>query len=347
MMTTPWPPRRTARRPLAPRVAAPREPVDPVRIARRVVRRRAKGMGAGAVAAALEDARFDARQDSRHEDLADDVRGRAELAEWERIDQLLAAAPPGTVYAPDADPHVQEELAAEAAAAAAREAELREAARIAARADELQALRELGTLEQTEPREGDEAARDELTRRAGVYVQGDVDAWLARALAAHLGHYTDPAARAAAAGLLPAPVLAHAALLTELACLAPNAGADQLVFAARLATADPEAAGSLAAFLARAPALPVKSAVAATDCTPTARCSPLHPSRSALCSGVAQPAAAPGVKGARRPLHATEECSAVIARPGRRKGAARAAGLARAVAAEGSSAVRLCELVAA
>src|SRR5687768_3288004 len=54
--------------------------------------------------------------------------------------------------------------------AVAREAELREAQLIAARADELQALRELGTLEQTEPREGDEAVRDELTRRAGSYV---------------------------------------------------------------------------------------------------------------------------------------------------------------------------------
>ncbi|XMN04674.1 hypothetical protein ACK8N7_00675 [Streptomyces griseobrunneus] len=49
-----------------------------------------------------------------------------------------------------------------------------------------QAVRELGTLEQTEPRDGDEAVRDELTRRAGGYVQADVDAWLARALAAHL-----------------------------------------------------------------------------------------------------------------------------------------------------------------
>jgi hypothetical protein len=183
------------RRPLAPRVAAPREPVDPARIGRRVVRRRAKGMDAGAVAAALEEARFDARQDSRHEDLADDVRGRAELAEWERLHQLLADAEPGTLYAPDTDDVVQAELAAEAAAAAAREAELREAARIAARADELQALRELGTLEQTEPRDGDEAVRDELTRRAGGYVQADVDAWLAHALAAHLGHYRDPAAR--------------------------------------------------------------------------------------------------------------------------------------------------------
>ncbi|MGC9500934.1 hypothetical protein [Streptomyces sp. WG7] len=201
-MTTPWPPRRTARHPdpVAPRVAAPREPVDPARIGRRVVRRRAKAMDAGAVAAALEDARFDARQDSRFEDLADNVRGRVELAEWERIDQLLAAAPSGTDYDPDTDDVVRAELAAEAAAAAAQEAELREAARVAARADELQALREAGTLEQSEPRDGDEAARDELTRRAGGYVQADVDAWLARSLATHLGHYRGSAAREAAAG---------------------------------------------------------------------------------------------------------------------------------------------------
>ncbi|MER6572203.1 hypothetical protein ABT288_40020, partial [Streptomyces sp. NPDC001093] len=143
-----------------------------------MVRRRAKGMDA-AVARALEDARFDARQDSRHEDLADDTRGRAELAEWERIDQLLTDAAPGTVYDPDTDDVGQAELAAEAAAAAAREAELREAARIAARPDELQALHKLGTLEQAEPREGDEAVRDELTRRADGYIPADVDAWLA------------------------------------------------------------------------------------------------------------------------------------------------------------------------
>ncbi|MFG3142429.1 hypothetical protein ACGFZA_40260 [Streptomyces sp. NPDC048211] len=251
-MTRMWPPGGGTRRPLAPRVAAPREPVDPARIGRRVVRRRAKGMDAGAVAAALEEARFDARQASRHEDLADDVRGPAELAEWERIAQLLADAAPGTVYDPDADGFVRAELAAEAAAAAAREAELREAARIAARADELQALRELGTLEQTEPRPGDEAVRDELTRRAGGYVQADVDAWLAHALAAHLGHYRDPAAREEAAGLLTPSVLTHAALLAELARLVPDSDMDQLAFAARLATTEPEAAGALAAFLTRA-----------------------------------------------------------------------------------------------
>ena len=166
-MTRMWPPGETTRRPLAPRVTVPREPVDPARIGRRVVRRRAKGMDAGAVAEALEVARFDARQASRYEDLTDDARGPAELAEWERIEQLLADAVPGTVYDPDTDPVVRAEREADAAAAAAREAELREAMRVAARADELQALRELGTLEQTEPRAGDEAVRDELTRRAG------------------------------------------------------------------------------------------------------------------------------------------------------------------------------------
>ncbi|WP_234312852.1 hypothetical protein [Streptomyces sp. NRRL F-5065] len=147
-------------------------------------------------------------------------------------DQLLAAAAPGTAYDPDTDDVVQAELAAEAAAAAAREAELREAVRTAARADE--------------------AARDELTRRAGGYVQADVDAWLAHALAAYRGHYRDPAAREEAAGLLTPPVLAHAALLAELARLVPDADVDQLAFAARLATAEPEAAGELAVLLARA-----------------------------------------------------------------------------------------------
>ncbi|MDQ1022255.1 hypothetical protein [Streptomyces afghaniensis] len=84
-----------------------------------------------------------------------------------------------------------------------------------------------------------------------MYFQADVDAWLAHALASHLGHYRDPAAREAAAGILPQHVLAHAALLAELARLAPAACVDQLV-AARLAAADPEATADLAAFLTRA-----------------------------------------------------------------------------------------------
>ncbi|WP_228994458.1 hypothetical protein [Streptomyces sp. DH8] len=209
-------------------------------------------MTADAAAAALDVARFDARQNSRFENLALDEHGPAELGEWERVARLLADAPPGTVYDPDTDDVVRAELAADAAAAPAREAELREAMRIAARADELQALRELGTLDQAEPRQGDEAVRDELTRRVGGYIQDDVDAWLARALAAHRGHCRDPAAREAAAGLLSPPVRAHAALLAELVRLVPDAGVDQLAFTARLATTEPEAAGDLAAFFTRA-----------------------------------------------------------------------------------------------
>ncbi|MCL6293288.1 hypothetical protein [Streptomyces sp. 43Y-GA-1] len=247
-----WPPRRTDRRTTSPYVAVPREPADPARTGRRWVRRRARGMTAEAAAAALDVARFDARQNSRFEDLALDERGPAELGEWERIVRLLTDAPPGTVYDPDTDDILRAELAADAAAAAVREAELREAMRIAARADELQALRELSTLEQAEPRTGDEAVRDELTRRAGGYVQADVDAWLARALALRLGHYRDPAAREAAAGLLTTPVLAHAALLAELLRLVPGVDVGQLAFAARLATTEPEAAGDLAAVLTHA-----------------------------------------------------------------------------------------------
>ncbi|MEU0308565.1 hypothetical protein [Streptomyces cyaneofuscatus] len=258
-MTTPlpsWPPRRTDRRTTAPYVAVPREPADPARTGRRWVRRRARGMTADAASAALDVARFDTRQNSRFEDLALDERGPAELGEWERIVQLLADAPPGTVYDPDTDDVVRAELAADAAAAAAaaaaREAELREAMRIAARADELQALRELGTLDQAEPRIGDEAVREELTRRAGGYIQDDVDAWLARALASHLGHYRDQTAREAAASLLTPPVLAHAALLAELARLAPGTDIGQLAFAARLATTEPKATAALATHLTHA-----------------------------------------------------------------------------------------------
>ncbi|MFJ3481420.1 hypothetical protein [Streptomyces microflavus] len=191
----------------------------------------------------------DARQNSRHEDLAGDERGPAELGEWERIAQLLADAAPGTVYDPDTDDVVRAEPAADVAAAHARETELREAMRIAARADEFQALRELGTLDQAEPRAGDEAVREELTRRPGGYIQDDV----ARPWPPTEVTTRTPATREEAqASLLTPPVLAHAALLAELLRLVPDADVNQLGFAARLAGTEPEAAGDLAAFLTRA-----------------------------------------------------------------------------------------------
>ncbi|MEV8409226.1 hypothetical protein AB0R12_26580 [Streptomyces niveus] len=55
------------------------------------------------------------------------------------------------------------------------------------------------------------------------------------ALAAHLGHCADPAAREAAAGLLTPPVQEHAALLAELARMVPGTDVDELAFAALLA----------------------------------------------------------------------------------------------------------------
>lgn len=56
------------------------------------------------------------------------------------------------------------------------------------------------------------SARPQPTPRDGAAGQADVYAWLAHALVAHLAHYRDPAAREAAVGLLPPPVLADAAL---------------------------------------------------------------------------------------------------------------------------------------
>lgn len=233
------------------RPPGPREPVDPARIGRRVVRRRATGMTADAVAAALEEARFFARQDSRHEDLADDPRGRAELAEWERIDQLLAAAGPGAVYDPGTDDVAQAELAADAAAAAARQAELREQERIEARADELQALCELGTLAQAEPRAGDEAVRGVLIRRAGGRIEPDVDTWLAHAAATGRGHYAGKTGWRTAIDFLPPPLLTHTALVITLLRLQPDAGIDQLAFSSSLVRTDPDAVADLCVFLNR------------------------------------------------------------------------------------------------
>ncbi|MDX5570345.1 hypothetical protein PYK79_53570 [Streptomyces sp. ID05-04B] len=82
-------------------------------------------MTATEAAAGLEDARLHQHLDRDREDLADDERGPAEVAEWERIAQLPATT--GRTYDPAADAAVQDELAAEAAAAAAEaEDELRD-----------------------------------------------------------------------------------------------------------------------------------------------------------------------------------------------------------------------------
>ncbi|MEU7384131.1 MULTISPECIES: hypothetical protein [unclassified Streptomyces] len=125
-MSTPVPRSRRRLRLLAAPgpAAAPRQPVDQAKIGRRSVRRRATGMTATEAAAALEDAELQQHIDRDREDLADDERGPAEVSEWRRIAQLLATT--GGTYDPKADAVVQDELAAEAAAAAEAEAELRD-----------------------------------------------------------------------------------------------------------------------------------------------------------------------------------------------------------------------------
>ncbi|MEW5631186.1 hypothetical protein AB1388_32255 [Streptomyces hydrogenans] len=106
------------------RAGVPRTPVDYAKVSRSSVRRRATGMTAAEAAAALEDALLQQHIDRDLEDLADDERGPAEVAEWQRVAQLLTAT--GGTYDPKTDAVVQDELAAEAAAAAAAEAELRD-----------------------------------------------------------------------------------------------------------------------------------------------------------------------------------------------------------------------------
>ncbi|WP_406396476.1 hypothetical protein [Streptomyces sp. NBC_00887] len=94
---------------------------------------------------------------------------------------------------------------------------------------------------------GDEAARDHLALRGDWRVE-KVDAWLAQALADHSGHYTDPAARTAAAAVLPAPVRAHAALLSALARTGTPADVSELPLTGRLAHVAPAATAALAAW---------------------------------------------------------------------------------------------------
>ncbi|MGO1025726.1 hypothetical protein ACTOXX_34700 [Streptomyces rubiginosohelvolus] len=92
------------------RAGAPRTPIDYAKIGRSSVRRRARGMTHSEAVAGLEAAEQQARLDRRDESAADDGgRRAAELAEWQRVVQLLATT--GGPYDPDADVVVQEELA--------------------------------------------------------------------------------------------------------------------------------------------------------------------------------------------------------------------------------------------
>ncbi|MEU9197800.1 hypothetical protein [Streptomyces hundungensis] len=240
-----WRPRRVPE--ARGRAGAPRTPIDYAKVGRSSVRRRARGMTHSEAVAALEEAELQAHLDRRDEAAADDGgRRAAELAEWQRVVQLLAAT--GGPYDPDADAVVQEELAEDRRREEAEQQRRQEQQRVADRAEELARLGGAGRLDRSVPtRIGDEAARDLLDENRD-YRTAKVDAWLARALADQSGHYADPAARAAAVGSLPVPVRARAALLAALARTGSPVDGD-LEFVGRLAQADPAATNALAAWL--------------------------------------------------------------------------------------------------
>ncbi|MET9810869.1 hypothetical protein [Streptomyces halstedii] len=235
------------------RAGAPRTPIDYAKVGRSSVRRRARGMTHSEAVAGLEAAEQQAHLDRRDEAAANDGgRRAAELAEWQRVVQLLAAT--GGPYDPDADVFVQKELAEDRRREEAEQQRRQEQQRVADRAEELARLGEASRLDRSVPsRAGDEAARDLLDENRD-YRAVEVDAWLARSLADQSGHYADPAARTAAVGLLPVSVRARAALLAALARTgAPGDG--DLEFVDRLAQADPDATTALAAWLDNAAAV--------------------------------------------------------------------------------------------
>ncbi|MEV5138912.1 hypothetical protein AB0K71_29020 [Streptomyces syringium] len=219
-------------------------------------------MTATEAAAALEDARLQQHIGRDREDLADDERGPAEVAEWERIAQLLATT--GGTYDPKADAVVQDApaaaalAAAEAAAAAKAEEELRDLEMeqqrqewlhsngLPERAHMLMALEKAGLLGTTgahygaegplvlhEPEDTD--ALDYLNEYGEFYE-------MFRILESHgMAPPRDLDA-------VPASVRAHSALLRAMARAGTLEGFDA-GHAVRLAQADPDAVLALAAWI--------------------------------------------------------------------------------------------------
>ncbi|WP_327180309.1 hypothetical protein OG599_34535 (plasmid) [Streptomyces sp. NBC_01335] len=246
-----WGPRRV--REARGGAGARRTPIDYAKVGRSSVRRRARGMTHSDAVMALKGAELDAHLARRDEAAFNDGgRRTAELAEWQRVVQLLAAT--GGPYDPDADVVVQEELAEDRRHEEAEQQLRQEQQRVADRAEELARLGGAGRLDRSVPSQaGDEAARELLDENRD-YRAVAVDTWLAHALADETGHYADPAARDAAVGLLPAPVRARAALLAALARTGAPVDGD-LEFVGRLAQADPAATNALAAWLDNASAV--------------------------------------------------------------------------------------------
>ncbi|MFI8003481.1 hypothetical protein [Streptomyces sp. NPDC086010] len=188
------------------------------------------------VRGALEDARIDHLGTCDGEASGDGGHGAAVLAEWERIERLLAGTT--AVYLPESDPLVQEERAAglrQEAVRSEREAGRRATGGAAPAA--LQLTRPAATVTSMtgaeEPRDSD--ARSRIRRRDRI------DAWLAQALADHGGF-------PGSAGP-PTPARAGAALLSALARAGAPVDACAQPFVERLADADAASVAALAAWL--------------------------------------------------------------------------------------------------
>ncbi|MGC2998658.1 hypothetical protein ACPF8X_09810 [Streptomyces sp. G35A] len=253
-MSTPVPRSRRRPRVPAPGAAAPRQPVDQAKIGRSSVRRRATGMTATEAAAALEDARLHQHLDRDREDLAGDQRGPAEVGEWERIAQLLATT--GGTYDPESDAVVQDELAAEAAAAAEAEEELRDleveqerqkwlhSNGLPERADMLKALYQANLLGRagTYGAEGPLVLHEPEDHLALDYINEYGDWRLFTILQGHdLTPPTDP-------DTVPASVRAHSTLLRAMARAGTLEGFDA-GHAVHLAQAHPDAVLALTAWI--------------------------------------------------------------------------------------------------
>ncbi|NED11859.1 hypothetical protein [Streptomyces sp. SID9124] len=142
------------------RAGAARTLLDYAKVGRSSVRCRARGMTHSEAVAGLEGAEQQAHLDRRDESAFDDGgRRAAELAEWQRVVQLLAAT--GGPYDLDADVVVQEELAEDRGREEAEQQRRQEQQRVADRAEELARLGGAGRLDRSVPSQaGDEAARD-------------------------------------------------------------------------------------------------------------------------------------------------------------------------------------------
>ncbi|MFJ8469580.1 hypothetical protein [Streptomyces swartbergensis] len=184
----------------------------------------------------------------------------AELPEWQRIEALLDSSE-GARYDPETDPVAvaaadevrRRERAATDALEAARRAERERREGALRRAEDLLDLARARKLDTSVLVEADDPHVWRMLCGRSPAAVRQVDAWMARALAARSGALANPHVRAAAWEALPQRVTAHALLLQALADSTAGSLPEDLPFAGALAEAAPEATEQLARWLAATP----------------------------------------------------------------------------------------------